>query len=149
MKVSLFVFLCMCPIFALAQANMYDRAVPIPIIDTYVPMSHEYMVLKAAAMALERKQNEENFERYSNIAYDCLKKNQIANFIGYAQAALNTNYYNSLLYYNLGVAYCLLKEKRKGKKFLKKALKNDFPEANRALYAIKQNVALSNSWFIY
>lgn len=148
MKVGLFVLFFMCPVLVLAQ-NMYDRPAEAPIINTYVPMSREYMILKAAAMALEKKQKEENFERYTNIAYNYLKKNQIVYFVSYAQAALETGYYNSKLYYNLGVAYCLLDKKRKGKKFLRKALKKNFSEAYRALYAIKRKEKLSDSWFIY
>ena len=150
MKVGLFVLFLnlMYPFLMLAQ-NMYDRPAEMPIINTYVPMSREYMILKAVAMAFEEKQNKEKFERYTNIAYDYLRKNQIANFISYAQAALETDYYNSRLYYNLGIAYYLLNKKRKGKKFLKKAFKKGFPKANCALYAIKKKEILSNSWFLF
>ena len=62
---------------------------------------------------------------------------------------LSTGYYNSQLYYNLGISYYLSGQKRKGKKFLKKALKKGFLEANRALFAIKKKEILSYSWFIY
>lgn len=147
-KIGLFFLFFAIPIVVIAQ-TVYDRPAEAPIINTYVPMTREYMILKAATMALEKKQNKENFEKYTNIAYSYLKKNQIAYFVSYAQAALETDYYNSQLYYNLGIAYYLLNEKRKGKKFLKRALKNNFPEAHRALYAIKKKEKLSNSWFIY
>lgn len=77
------------------------------------------------------------------------KKNQISAFIGYANAALNTGYYNDRLYYNLGISYYISGQKRKGKKFLKKALKEGSPWAEHALSAIKRKVKLSNAWFKY
>ena len=148
MKVGLLAFFLMCPVLLLAQ-NMYDRPAEMPVINTYVPMSREYMILKAAAMVLEEKQKQANFEKYTNLAYDYLRKNQIVYFVSYAQAALETDYYNSKLYYNLGIAYYLLNKKRKCKKYLRKALKENFSEAHKALYAIKRKEKLSDSWFIY
>lgn len=117
--------------------------------NTYVPMTHEEMMLRAAAEVYREKRAREDFDKYSRTAYEYLQKKQIGYFTSYANAALSTGYYNSQLYYNLGISYYLSGQKRKGKKFLKKALKKGFLEANRALFAIKKKEILSYSWFIY
>lgn len=136
------------PTFVVAQ-NRYDTPATATFINTYVPMSHDEMLLRAAAKVLKEKQDQENFERYSQAAYGYLKNNQIGYFINYANAALNTGYYNSQLYYNLGVSHYLSGQKRKGKKYLKKASKSGFPQANHVLFAIKKKEILSYSWFIF
>lgn len=136
------------PAFICAQ-NRYDTPASYSYVNTYVPMSHEELMLRAAAEVLREKQAKENFEHYSQAAYDYLKKNQVGYFISYACAALSTGYYNSQLYYNLGVSYYLQGQKRKGKKFLKKASKKGFYPANQVLFAIKKKQKLSNSQFIY
>lgn len=145
---KLCLLLCIAPAFICAQ-NRYDTPASSSYINTYVPMSHEELMLRAAAEVLREKQAKENFERYSQTAYNCLKKNQVGYFVSYAHAALATGYYNSQLYYNLGVSYFLLGKKGKGKKFLKKASRDGFYPANQVLLAIKKKQVLSNSQFIY
>ena len=127
-KLLCFVFLTV-SIFANAQ-NRYDTPANATFTNTYVPMTHEEMMLRAAAEVYREKRAREDFDKYS-------------------RTALSTGYYNSQLYYNLGISYYLSGQKRKGKKFLKKALKKGFLEANRALFAIKKKEILSYSWFIY
>lgn len=132
----------------LRAQNRYDIPINAPIINTYVPMSREEIMLRATAEVWRQRQIREKFDRYFRAAYDCLKKRQIDCFINYANAALSTGYYNIQLYYNLGISYCLLGQVRKGKKYLKKASKKGFIEAEQALSVIKKKQALSNSWFI-
>lgn len=132
----------------LKAQNRYDVPANAPIINTYVPMSHEEMMLRAAATIWQQKQAQECFNRYSQAAYDCLKNKKINCFINYARAALDTGYYNVQLYYNIGISYCLLGKLRKGKKYLKKASKEYFRDADQALSAIKKKKTLSYSWFI-
>lgn len=146
-KLLCFVFLTV-SIFANAQ-NRYDTPANATFTNTYVPMTHEEMMLRAAAEVYREKRAREDFDKYSRTAYEYLQKKQIGYFTSYANAALSTGYYNSQLYYNLGISYYLSGQKRKGKKFLKKALKKGFLEANRALFAIKKKKILSYSWFIY
>lgn len=136
------------PIVVIAQ-TVYDRPAEAPIINTYVPMSHEEMVLRAAMNVYKEMKAQQDFNEYVDAAYEYLQKNQISAFIGYANAALNTGYYNDWLYYNLGISYYISGQKRKGKKFLKKALKEGSPWAEHALSAIKRKVKLSNAWFKY
>lgn len=145
---KLCLLLWMAPTFIYAQ-NRYDTPASYSYVNTYVPMSHEELMLRAAAKVLREKQAKEDFEHYSQAAYDYLKKNQVGYFINYAHAALETGYYNSQLYYNLGISYFLLGQKGKGKKFLKKASKKGFYSANQALLAIKKKHVFSNSQFIY
>lgn len=135
-KLLCFVFLTV-SIFANAQ-NRYDTPANATFTNTYVPMTHEEMMLRAAAEVYREKRAREDFDKYSRTAYEYLQKKQIGYFTSYANAALSTGYYNSQLYYNLGISYYLSGQKRKGKKFLKKALKKGFLEANRALFAIKK-----------
>lgn len=87
--------LLLIPTFMMSQ-NRYDRPAAAPIVNTYSPMSYEELYLRAAAQAWRERQRRENFEKCSQIAYKCLKDNQINNFVSYARAALNTGYYNSL-----------------------------------------------------
>ena len=107
------------------------------------------MLLTAAAMALKEKQDQENFDKCSTTAYEYLKKNQLRYFIAYVNAALNTGYYTNQLYYNLGISHYLLGQKRKGKRFLKKASKKGFVAAGYALSAIKKKEVISNKYFIF
>lgn len=144
---TLIFFLSLCGDIVKAQ-NRYDTPAEAPIINTYVPMSHEEMKLRATTAIWKERQAQERFEKHSQTAYYYLQKKQIHFFISYANAALNIGYYNVQLYYNLGISYCLLGQQRKGKNFLKKASKKGFIEANRALFAIKKKETLSYSWFI-
>lgn len=145
---KLCLLLWMAPAFTYAQ-NRYDTPASYSYVSTYIPMSHEELMLRAAAKVLREKQAKEDFEYYSQTAYDYLKKNQVSYFINYAHAALETGYYNSQLYYNLGISYLLSGQKGKGKKFLKKASRNGFYPAGQALLAIKKKYVFSNSQFIY
>ena len=144
---TLIFFLSLCSDIVKAQ-NRYDTPAEAPIINTYVPMSHEEMMLRAAAAVWKKRQAIESFAEYSRTAYFYLQKKQIGHFVNYANAALSTGHYNIQLYYNLGRSYYLLGQQRKGKRFLKKASKKGFTEANHALFAIKKKEALSYSWFI-
>ncbi|RHB91262.1 hypothetical protein [Bacteroides eggerthii] len=144
---TLIFFLSLCSDIVKAQ-NRYDTPAEAPIINTYVPMSHEEMMLRAAAAVWKKRQAIESFAEYSRTAYFYLQKKQIGHFVNYANAALSTGHYNIQLYYNLGISYYLLGQQRKGKRFLKKASKKGFTEANHALFAIKKKEALSYSWFI-
>lgn len=138
----------MLPVFAVAQ-NRYDTPASATFNNTYVPMSYNDMLLRAAAMAWKEKQDQEKFERYTQSAYMYLKEKKIDLFLSYAHAALNTGYYNSSLYYNMGIAYYLLKKKSKGKKYLKKASKDGSDVASYVLNAIKRKEEISYSWFSF
>lgn len=136
------------PLLVFAQSR-YDSPAAVPIINTYVPMSPEEIYLRAAAKVLREKQMKEQYEQYTQIAYDELRKNNIDSFVSYALAALDCGYYNSNLYYNLGVAYSIMGEKRKAKKYLKKAIKKGHSSAPRALKDVKEKKQLSQVWFTY
>lgn len=138
----------MLPVFAVAQ-NRYDTPASATFNNTYVPMSYNDMLLNAAAMVWKEKQDQEKFERYTQSAYMYLKEKKIDLFLSYAHAALNTGYYNSSLYYNMGISYYLLKKKYKGKKYLKKASKEGLDQAKYVLNAIKRKEEISYSWFLF
>ncbi len=112
-------------------------------------------LLKEQELAEERKKifermaDKQDFERYIQLGMECLKRKQITKFLDYAHAALHCGHYDATLYYNLGIAYMLLKKKRIGKRWLKNAAEYGLRKANEALYAIKQKHALSYDWFIY
>lgn len=144
MKICLLFLLI--PSFVIAQ-NRYDTPANAAFMNTYVPRSYDEMLFTAAAEILKEKQAQEDFEKYSVTAYEYLRKNQISSFVNYANLALNTGYYNSKLYYNLGISYYLLGEKRKGKKFLKKASKSGFVSAPYALSAIKKKEVITNKYY--
>lgn len=146
MKVCLLLLLI--PSLVIAQ-NRYDTPASASFMNTYTPMSYNDMLLTAAAMALKEKQDQENFDKCSTTAYEYLKKNQLRYFIAYANAALNTGYYTNQLYYNLGISHYLLGQKRKGKRFFKKASKKGFVAAGYALSTIKKKEVISNKYFIF
>lgn len=146
MKVCLLFLLI--PSLVIAQ-NRYDTPANATFMNTYVPMSYDKMLFTAAAKVLKEKQDQENFDKYSATAYEYLKKNQIRYFVNYANAALNTGYYTDQLYYNLGISHYLLGQKRKGKKYLKKASKKGFFAAGYVLSAIKKKEVISNKYFIF
>lgn len=112
-------------------------------------------VLKEQKLAEERKKifeemtDKQDFERYVQLGIECLKKKQIADFLDYAHAALHCGHYDSTLYYNMGIAYVILKKKRIGKRWLKISSEFGQIKANEALYAIKQKHTLSYNWFLY
>lgn len=111
--------------------------------------------LKEQELAKERKKifedmtDKQDFERYVQLGVECLKKKQIANFLNYSHAALHCGHYDSTLYYNIGIAYVILKKKRIGKRWLKMASEQGQIKAYEALYAIKKKQKISYDWFIY
>ena len=113
MRFFYFLLLAILPIFVRAQVSRYDVAADMPIINTYIPMSPEEIYLRARASVLYERQMEERFEQYSQIAYDELRRNHIDSFVYYALAALDCGYYNSNLYYNIGVAYSIMRQRRR------------------------------------
>lgn len=162
MKFYCFLLLAILPVAVSAQVNYYDEPANAPVTNTYVPIPSEmFMFMQRMASdpeirkkveqrkRLQEQQRVREFERNVQLGIECLKKKQVAYFLGYANAALKCGYYNSTLYYNMGIAYVLLKKKRVGKKWLKKALESGEIEAQKALYAIKKKHSLSYEWFIY
>ena len=150
MKFKCLLLLTVLPIFANAQVNQYDRAAELPITNTYVPINFGDMYLMARAKALKEKHMQEQFDRYSRIANEELKRYHVNSFIDYAHAALNCGYYNSNLYYNLGVSYSILGKRWKAKQYLRKASRKGHYKAPYALKAIrKRKSSLSYSWLIF
>ena len=74
-KLLCFVFLTV-SIFANAQ-NRYDTPANATFTNTYVPMTHEEMMLRAAAEVYREKRAREDFDKYSRTAYEYLQKKQI------------------------------------------------------------------------
>ncbi len=130
-----------------AQVNRYDQPTQATFRNNYVPMYSYSDELYLRALAYNEAQKQKQFESYSSTAYVCLKNNQITDFINYAQAALKTGYYNSLLYYNLGIAYYLTGKKFKGKRYLKKAKKEGYFLADHVLTSIKKKETIKYSHF--
>ena len=162
MRFFVFLLLAILPIFVNAQASRYDRAAETPIINTYVPIPSEmFMLMKEMASnpeirkrieeqrLLKEQQRKNQFERYVQLGIECLKKKQIANFLDFSHAALQCGYYNSTLYYNMGIAYSIMGKKRNSKKYLRKALKKGNPRASYALKILKEKKQLSNIWFAF
>lgn len=157
----LLAMLLILPISVNAQSR-FDNPADMPVVNTYVPIPSEmYMLMKMMASdpeirerlkqrkLLEEQQRKKKYESYVLLGNGCLKKGQVANFLDCAHAALKCGYYNSTLYYNMGIAYVILKKKRKGKKWLKKAFEHGQYKAHSALYAMKKKQEISYSWFIY
>ena len=76
-KLLCFVFLTV-SIFANAQ-NRYDTPANATFTNTYVPMTHEEMMLRAAAEVYREKRAREDFDKYSRTAYEYLQKKQTSN----------------------------------------------------------------------
>lgn len=112
-------------------------------------MSPTEMYLRAAAKVLHEKHMKAKFEEYSQYAYNELRRDRITFFVSYALAALDCGYYNDKLYYNIGVAYSIMGERRKSKKYLRKAIKKGNLRAPSALKIVKKREQLSNTWFVF
>lgn len=69
-------FLSLCVDIVKAQ-NRYDTPAEAPIINTYVPMSHEEIMLRAMATTWKEGQAQESFEKHSQTAYYYLQKKRI------------------------------------------------------------------------
>lgn len=73
---TLIFFLSLCSDIVKAQ-NRYDTPAEAPIINTYVPMSHEEMMLRAAAAVWKKRQAIESFAEYSRTAYFIYRKQNL------------------------------------------------------------------------
>lgn len=148
MKKLCIVLILIWPVLAFTQ-NRYDSSASAPIVNTYIPMSPTEMYLRAATKVLHENQMKAKFEEYSQYAYNELRRDRITFFISYALAALDCGYYNDNLYYNIGVAYSIMGERRKSKKYLRKAIKKGNPRASYALKIVKEKKQLSKIWFVF
>lgn len=90
-----------------------------------------------------------DFENYIRLGIECLKKNETSKFLSYAHRALRIDPQNSTLYYNIGIAYIILGEKRIGKRWLKIASKYGHLRAKKALRAVRGKRGISYDWFSY
>ncbi len=145
-NILLFVFWGVCVIQTRAQVNRFDVPVQSTYVSQYEPLSYDEMMLmemgQVAKEALLKKQYEESVQQ----AYNYLRKGNNYWFIYYVHQALNTGYYNVSLYYNLGIVYYLENEKRKSKKYLKKAKRKGSYRAQIVLELIKKKRAVDESY---
>lgn len=133
------------PILGSTQSvNRYYKSSDYEYVSTYIPMSFSEMAIIAYGEAMNKKK----FQEYSLKAYEYLNKNNLYWFTYYALEALNTGYYNALLYYNLGIAYSVSGEKRNAKKYLKKAKRKGVNYAKSALQYIREKKTVDKRFFI-
>lgn len=145
MKKLLYILFVIFPILGFAQsANRYYQSNDYEYISSYIPMSYSEMALIAYGEAINKKK----YQEYSSKAYEYFKKDNLYWFTFYALEALNTGYYNTLLYYNLGIAYSINGEKRKAKKYLNKAKRKGVDFAKFVLQYIKEKKAVDNRFFL-
>ena len=125
----------MCWMALNAQAQyQYDRALPLPTVDLY-DTGVMNMYMRALAETSARRQ--QNYEQFSNLAFDAFNSRQWSNVISYVSTALNTGYYCGSLYFIRGVAYEQLGNLRAAKKDYKVGKKYNCVEAAQALEALK------------
>ena len=84
---TLIFFLSLCDDIIKAQ-NRYDSPAEAPIINTYVPMSHEEIMCIAMATAWKDRQAQESFEKHSQTAYYYLQKKRIHFFYKLCKCSL-------------------------------------------------------------
>ena len=130
-----------------AQVNRFDVPAQSTYVDQYVPLSYGEMMLIAMGQAAQEAQLKEQFEQNVERAYNYLEMDNNYWFIYYATQALKTGYYNSTLYYNLGIAYYLEGEKRKARKFLKRAKRKGSYKAGIVLSRMKKKGVIDKSYF--
>ena len=80
---------------------------------------------------------QQNYEQFSNLAFNAFNSRQWSNVISYVGAALNTGYYCGSLYYVRGYAYEQLGNLKAAKKDYKVGKKYNCVEAAQALDALK------------
>ena len=124
-----------------AQVNRFDVPAQSTYVDQYVPLSYGEMMLIAMGQAAQEAQLKEQFEQNVERAYNYLEMDNNYWFIYYATQALKTGYYN------LGIAYYLEGEKRKARKFLKRAKRKGSYKAGIVLSRMKKKGVIDKSYF--
>ena len=110
------------------------------VIDSkFKPFSYEELMMQAQAEAAYNAQMKQRFQQYQDEAYRRYNKQDCYGFLTYSNYALETGWYNSQLYYDRGVVYERLNNFKQAKKEYKKAKKNGYADAERALEACKQH----------
>lgn len=144
------------------QTNRYSNPANANFENTYTPINYNLLLLLGANANKNARQADEyidyskqnvdlnNNQHYYYIqkAYEALNEKRLFFFLAYSKAALSTSgipYRN--LYYNMGVAYYLTGEKRKSKRYLKKAKKLGHKSANIVLDLIKKKQEIDYSLF--
>lgn len=110
------------------------------VIDSkFKPFSYEELMMQAQAEAAYNAQMKQRFQQYQDEAYRRYNKQDWYGFLTNSNYALETGWYNSQLYYDRGVVYERLNNFKQAKKEYKKAKKNGYADAERALEACKQH----------
>lgn len=126
---------CLTTIKVDAQIYSYDTGVQLPITSMY---DTDLMNMQLRVMAETAAMRKEDFNRYSDMAFDAYNKNRWSDVVYYVNAALNTRYYNGTLYYIRGYAYEQLGNLRAAKKDYKTGKKYNCPEAAQAIESLKE-----------
>ena len=135
MKKKILIGAMMCWLALNAQAQyQYDRALPLPTVDLY-DTGVMNMYMRALAETSARRQ--QNYEQYSELAFNAFNSRQWSNVISYVSSALNTGYYCGSLYYVRGYAHEQLGNLKAAKKDYKVGKKYNCVEAAQALDALK------------
>lgn len=124
MRILFFFTFCLITNISFAQA----KPIPANPQSTFVPLTMEQMRIIAKGRAIEKANREKLFTKYVNKSSEYIKAKKWEYALEYIERAEKTNFINSKLYYNKGIAYYNLKKKRKLKKVIRKAKKNYYFE---------------------
>ena len=134
-KILVIVLTCSIVMNVDAQIYSYDTGLQLPISSVY---DTDLMNMQLRVMAETAAMRKEDFNRYSDMAFDAYNKNRWSDVVYYVNAALNTRYYNGTLYYIRGYAYEQLGNLRAAKKDYKTGKKYNCPEAALALESLNE-----------
>ena len=122
------------------QVYGYDRAMPLPTRDLYDTETMNMALAHAQMAAKIRARRKAEWKQYSELAYDAYDHEEWNDVIRFVNAALDTGFYNSDVYYMRGYALEMLGRLKEAKKDYKKAKEYGNTMAPEALKALKEKM---------
>lgn len=134
----LLLFMAIFPVEMKAQIYGQDEAVQYPIMNYPSIGEISEMAYYAKMRAQLEYLREENFRKYSQLAYASFKKGDYSGCLYYSEKALETTYFTADLYYIRGVSYEKLQLYKEAKKEYRRAKRKGSAYAISALKELKE-----------
>ena len=121
-------------IFAQQRFSTYPNA---EFVDDFIYQPNYELMQRAAELQTQRNEAARKaFVYYQDLAYQSLNRGNKFEFITLSNTALSYGWHNSKLYYDRGLAYRDLGNKKQAKKELKKSKKSGHPISNKTIKLI-------------
>lgn len=103
------------------------------IASKYQAPSFEEMMLQAQVELIKKQR----YDEWTGMAYEALENGDRETFLTYALYALETRWYSSKLYYDIGDTYEYFGDLKKARKYYRKAKRKGYRKAIPALERVK------------